>query len=195
MEDFDYNLGAGLPRGAMPTMNSGREAFANPVRDSKRVMLDIPDGPMGTRMTLGFMKKLANSQRTSLELQSLVDSIVRNAPEKNFRREAELIHNYVRDRIRYQKDPPDYEAIHSPLSTLARGAGDCDDKVILECALLKAAGHECRFVAVSLEPDYFSHVFVQTLIGREWVSSDPTESQPFGWEPQDGVIGRIIVDV
>lgn len=146
-------------------------------------------------MTLALMARLARIGRSSPTVRAVAERIVSAAPDKAFRREAELIHNFVRDKIRYTQDPDGVEYIRAPDATLEAGNGDCDDKAILTAALLAAVGHPSRFIAISQEPDNFSHVYVQTLVGQNWIGSDATEPEPFGWEPSDGVLQRMRQDV
>ncbi len=158
-----------------------------PTASRPGVLIDIPDGPEGTRVTLAIMARLARAGK--ITMRQLAEQITASAPEKAWYQQAELIHNFVRDKIRYVMDPDGLEMLRSPEKTLEAGNGDCDDKSILEAALLISIGHPARFVAIALEPDNFCHVFVQTMVGNRWVASDTTEAQPFGWEPgvSDGV--------
>lgn len=54
---------------------------------------------------------------------------------------------FVRDRIRYRRDPVDVELVQDAQRTIETGAGDCDDKVVALCSLLCVAGYVTRFVS------------------------------------------------
>jgi transglutaminase-like putative cysteine protease len=53
---------------------------------------------------------------------------------------------YVRDHIRYIKDPVGVESVSDPYYTLARMVGDCDDQAVLLAALYESVGFPTRFV-------------------------------------------------
>lgn len=100
--------------------------------------------------------------------------------QKDFRGEAERIHAFVRDQIRYVRDTDNVELLHHPANLLEIGAGDCDDKAILLASLLGSIGHPTRFIAIAYEPDRYSHVWLQDYIDGRWVDLEPTEPLPFG---------------
>lgn len=78
---------------------------------------------------------------------------------------AEAIHNYVRDNIRYIKDVVGQETLSYPEETLFNSrAGDCDDMVILEIALLGSIGIRAYPVVIGLFPNHYSHVYLQLEI-------------------------------
>lgn len=150
----------------------------------------IPDGPEGIRITLEVMRRLVREWRTNPEMIALARSIVAGIAEKNFTAEASALQAYVRDSIRYTQDVNEIETVQSPEITLQTGHGDCDDKSVVLATLLEAVGHPARFVAVGFEPDNFEHVYVETLIGREWIPAETTEPVALGWEPE-GVVSKM----
>lgn len=116
--------------------------------------------------------------------------------QKDFVGEARRILEFCRDQIRYVKDIDDVETLHDPVTLLKMGAGDCDDKSVLCASLLCSIGHTMRFIAVSFEPDTYSHVWVQDLLNGVWVDLEPTEPIPFGQSiPTRDVIASLIQDV
>lgn len=110
--------------------------------------------------------------------------IVKHVEEKNWRAEAEALHAFCRDRIRYVKDVFGVETIQTPLKTLELGQGDCDDKTTLFCSLALALGHPCRMVAVKPKgAPIFTHVLPETKIGAQWVAAECTQPWPLGKFP------------
>jgi transglutaminase-like putative cysteine protease len=91
-----------------------------------------------------------------------------------------VIHQFVRDKIRYTKDVVGVETIQSPDMTLKLRTGDCDDKSILIASLLLSIGHPCRFVVVGPEKNVYSHVYVETKIGNKWLPVETTEPWNMG---------------
>jgi len=145
----------------------------------------VPDGRDGTFKTLTCMVAIVKAWKRSPDIRALAISITRALPNKDYRGEVELLFNYVRDRIRYVQDISDIETLHTPDVILAQGAGDCDDKAILLASLLESIGHKTAFTAQGWEnnPEYLSHVSVQTRIGTVWVNCETTENVPLGWTP------------
>ena len=110
-------------------------------------------------------------------------SLTGHLRQKNYRGEVATLHNWVKEEIRYIKDIRDVETIQTPVQTLRLRQGDCDDKSSLVASLLESIGHRTRFVAVGFTPDSLSHVFVQTKIGKSWISVECTENWPLGAMP------------
>lgn len=100
--------------------------------------------------------------------------------QKDFTGEANRLLAFVRDNIRYVGDTNGVELLHDPVTLLQTGAGDCDDKAILLVSLLGSINHDTRFIAVSYQPGFFSHVWVQDYLNGKWVDLEPTEPIPFG---------------
>lgn len=127
-------------------------------------------------------KGLRDQRIRNLAVQITTDGFLSGAglQQKDFEGEAERLHAFVRDQIRYVRDTDGVELLHDPVTLLETGAGDCDDKAILLASLLGSIGHQTRFVAVAFEPDIYSHVWVQDYLGGAWVDLEPTEPLPSG---------------
>lgn len=101
------------------------------------------------------------------------------------------LHAFVRDNVRYQEDPDEFELVQSPEKTLQYMAGDCDDQATLLAALLKSLNHPARFVAVGISGGSFSHVLVETKVKdtgvdmRDWCPLETIIAKPMGWYPPD----------
>lgn len=125
----------------------------------------LPDGIAGVDATVRKMVELAHSQygSKSSRIRALAIDIVRGAgiPDKDYYGEMVAIHNWVRDNIRYVRDPIGQETLSYPEETAFNSrAGDCDDLSTLEMALLGAIGMESYPVVVGMFPGHFSHVYV-----------------------------------
>lgn len=152
----------------------------------------IPDGIEGIRATLQIMRSITRAYKKIPAIRHVAASLVQSLPQKAFTRQVGMLHEYVRDHIRYVRDVNGVETVQTPDKTMQLGYGDCDDKSVLLATLLESIGHPTRFVALALEPERFSHVIVETLIGRKWIALDSTEPQPPGWYPP-GVVDRLVV--
>lgn len=174
-----------LPLGAVPGLADPRARLA-----------DLPLGAEA-QATMQYMRQFVD--------QAIADpaQLVRNTalalyadlPPRNYTAEADAVQRFVRDHIRYVRDPTDRELVQSPQRTLELRAGDCDDKATLTAAMLKATGHPVRFLAVGIQGGDLSHVLAETKIGNRWI---PVETiiprAPLGWYPP-GITKRYIVNV
>lgn len=146
----------------------------------KIARLKIADGEAGIRQTLKLMGDLVRKYRGNPTIYGLARTLTANVPSKSWSAEVNALFYFVRDQIRYVKDPVGYEAVQLPTTTLQVQSGDCDDKVTLLCSLLESIGHPTRFVAVKVDGQQnYSHVYCQTKIGKDWLSLETTEN----WQP------------
>ena len=130
------------------------------------------------------MRNTVREARSHYPLIELARRITQHLPQKDFTGEVRAIHQYVRDNIRYVRDPDGLELVQTPEETLRVRAGDCDDKSVLAATLLNATGHRVRFRAVGLNArGQYQHVFPETRIGTRWVSVETTEPVDLGWLP------------
>lgn len=154
----------------------------------------LPGGWAGTDATVALMQQITTGKwgSRSPKIRALAINIVRTAgvPEKNYQAEMVAIHNWVRDQIRYTKDVNGQETLCYPEDTAFNTkAGDCDDKSMLEAALLGAIGITSRFVTVGLTPFKYDHVYLQAKPKNAWISLDPImRDKPAGWEVPNRVV-------
>lgn len=90
---------------------------------------------------------------------------------------AKALFYFVRDNIKYIKDPVAIEHIESPMEVLITGATDCDGMAVLLSSLLTSIGIENRYVLID------NHVFVEIKIDNArkyyfqkdgYIALDPT---------------------
>jgi transglutaminase-like putative cysteine protease len=143
----------------------------------------IPPGREGVRATLRAMAKMTLEGKKTLPVRLVALQLVEDLPQKDWVAEAEALHSFVRDRIRYVQDIQGVETLQQPERTLQLKQGDCDDKGILLASLLLSINHPARFHAVGFAPGKFSHVYVDTLLGGRWVALETTEPWPMGRAP------------
>lgn len=151
------------------------------------------DGEAGVRQTLKLMGRLVREYRANPTIYGLARSLIQKVPQKSWRGEIDAMFYFVRDGIRYVRDPVGAEAVQLPTITLDIKSGDCDDKVTLLSSLLESAGHPTRFCAVKVDGgERYSHVFLQTKIGKKWLSLEPTEPWPSG-QQSPRISGKMLV--
>jgi transglutaminase-like putative cysteine protease len=154
----------------------------------------IPAGPAGTRATLQQMVKMVRESAASLPIRVLAVKLTDGCAQKETRCEAQSLQEFVRDEIRYVRDPRFLEALQYPEITLQIKAGDCDDKSMMLAALWQAVGGKSRFVAVGFRPGHFAHVYPELLIDGEWIAAETTEPWPLGREPPN-VRAKMVLEV
>jgi transglutaminase-like putative cysteine protease len=147
----------------------------------------LPAGPAATASTLREMRRLVREavRASDQRIRELALQIVGALPERKWLQEIMACHAWVRDRIRYVRDPVGLELVQTPAKTLEYGQGDCDDKCTLLAALLTAIGHPAKFVALGFGGGPFSHVIVETRAGPRWVACETIQPRPTGWSPPD----------
>jgi len=160
-------------------------------------LCQIPDGVAGTRATLLIMRDVARQGKRSAPIRLTAAQLINHINSgntKNWHNEIKILHRFVRDRIRYVKDIKGVETIQTPDKTLEFGYGDCDDKSTLLATLLEVIGHPARFVAVGFQPNNYSHVYVETLLGNKWIALETTENVSAGWHPKN-IKAKITVNI
>lgn len=148
----------------------------------------IPEGKAGILQTLKIMSRLVSGGKKSIQVREKTLSLIRQCGQKDYACEVRALHGFVRDSIRYVQDINGVETVQEPRKTLEYGAGDCDDKSTLLAAMLESIGHPSRFMAIGFEPGIFSHVYVETRIGANWIPLETTEPVEAGWEPDPQMI-------
>lgn len=143
---------------------------------------NIPQGVAGIKATLKRMRELVIAGKRNPAIRRIALRITSHLKQKDWAGEVRALNAWVRDNVRYVKDINGIETLHTPEKILEMMAGDCDDKSILLATFLESIGHPARFVAVGPEKNRYLHVYVQTLIGKKWVSLEPTEPWPSGKE-------------
>ncbi len=129
----------------------------------------LPDGQIGNFQTVTVMKKLAHQAAGQPRIQKLARLIVLQAgvPSHFYADESLAIGNYVKQHVRYSRDPEGYEQLQEPdlmVDNLEHGIaqGDCDDMALLTSALLLAIGHNPYYAMVRYEADHgpYAHIYV-----------------------------------
>lgn len=175
---------------------------ASEVTPTKATLRGLPAGRAGTIETLRLMRDMARASiRTPSQIireQAL--RLVAHLPPRQWFAQIHALHDFVKDEIRFVRDPVDLETVATPEKTLELRAGDCDDKSTLLAALLTAIGHPARFAALGFNGGPFSHVLVETQIkntgddARDWLPLETIIDRSPGWYPR-GVTSRYVLKV
>lgn len=141
------------------------------------------------------MRYLANASQRDPRVVMTARLIVGCAPERDTRRQLDMLHDFVRDAWYFTEDPVDNEAVQSPaeslemLPTYGRMYGDCDDAAVLCAGLGKCVGFPARYTVLAWgdpsEP--YSHVVTELLDGARWRLFDVTRPR---WLTRLPFVGR-----
>lgn len=135
------------------------------------VLADLPEGVDAIRATLKAMVKLARTYDHDVDVVSAARRVIALArvPERDYTGEITALQNWVRDQIRYVRDPVGAEMVQTPKRTLEIRTGDCDDKSTLLSSLLGSVGYPTRFAAVGMDGGPYSHVLTEVRLGTRWI--------------------------
>lgn len=147
----------------------------------------LPSGRAGTLATLNHMRDFVRASIRSPE-QIVRERALRildaaGVPQRKYWQSARALHAFVRDEIKYVRDPVGVELVQTPEKTLQLGYGDCDDKSTLLAALLESTGHPARFTVIAFGGNPFSHVLAETRLDNRWVPAETIIPKPLGWFP------------
>jgi transglutaminase-like putative cysteine protease len=187
----------GLPKSSLDTLDISKQYAGDADAPAPRpaLLLGMPDGPEGVRFTLDIMRRMVKKFRADPAIRALAESLVADLPSKDYASEVRRLFYFVRDEIRYTQDVNEVETLKTPSATVETRQGDCDDKSALLATLLETLGHPARFVAVGFAPEDFSHVYVETYVGKSWLALDTTEMVEPGWSPYSGpqpILSRMV---
>ncbi len=165
----------------------------------------LPEGGVASvDATVRIMAKMAKGEygSRSAKIRALAINIINaaNVADKDYYGMAKAIHEWVRDQIRYIKDPIgdgedgetlNQETLSYPEETAFNSmAGDCDDKTILEIALLGSLGIQSYPVVIGTQPGRYNHVYLNIILppgkyphAGETIPADPIMREwPLGKE-------------
>lgn len=148
-------------------------------------LADIPSGIDGIRATLKQMVKFARQGQEDMNVITLARQLTQSLPPKDYKSELTALQHFVRDKIRYVRDPRDTEMVQDAPRTLSIGSGDCDDKSVLLASLLLSIGFPAvRFAAVGFDGGMYSHVLPEVRLGTRWIPSETIlPGKEPGWYP------------
>lgn len=147
------------------------------------VMGELPGGSATIPATLVEMWKKIGDAGSRLAVYTTSRHLIQHLPQKAVLQEAQALFDFVQNNIRYVRDPHQIEALQTPAATLQLKSGDCDDKTILLAALLLSIGIPVKLIVGGFVKGHYTHVWLRAGIRSCWISMDPTEPRPMGWEP------------
>jgi hypothetical protein len=145
-----------------------------------------------TDRTIRKMYEFIDAAKTNEKFIKLVQSVLNTRMRgewKQYRREAEVLLQWVKQTVDYRRDPVNVEMLGDVWRILDTRAGDCDDFVVLLGGALEATGTPVRIVTVSTRPDKQpSHVYLEAYLDGRWEPMDGIiQWSTVGWRPADGI--------
>lgn len=178
-------------------MESFRKSKLGLDRTLKGDLTDIPNGEQGNLATVSIMAKLARQKSTNLLVRQLAIKILNDADTKshNHLDEAIAIGEWVKNNVRYMKDPHGTELLQDPILMIEKCEkgecrGDCDDMSLLTATLLVSIGIQPFFKIVrwTKKDGNYNHIYVVVREGnfkepkREFVIDPILKDKPIGYE-------------
>lgn len=143
--------------------------MSSPKSPYEKVTVQIADGKKGNVQTIKVMKDVARQRAGHPIIRQKALDILGSCqiPSQDHLSEAICIGNYVKEHVRYVRDPDNIELLTDPLTMIdqiSRGVsqGDCDDMSLLIATLLLSIGCQPYFRAVRYKENsgHFNHIYV-----------------------------------
>jgi hypothetical protein len=122
------------------------------------------------------------------KIQQLASRILEeyDVPSRDWEGESKAVFEWVRENIRYTRDPEGLELFRKPLRTVQLGIADCDDMSILICALLGTIGHTLLLRVIGVSSNEPEHIYPVDLLppgNPDYaIALDATRPESMGWE-------------
>lgn len=149
-------------------------------------MISINSGTLDDRMDYLIAEIEEGMQDPAIQKLAAKILSAYNVPSRDYRGEAEAIFLWVRENIRYTRDPEGMELFRKPKRILELGIADCDDMSILIGALLSTIGQVIILRVIGVSSNNPEHIYPVVLIPpddpTETIALDATRAEPMGWE-------------
>lgn len=160
---------------------------------------NMQEGDAGVAETIALMRSLVISgdqrpghvgegARHDPYIRAYAGQIVAPMDPRDQVGHAAAIFDWVRDNIRFVRDPNKTELVQNPRWTLIFGFGDCDDMTALLATMVESVGIPANFQTVALEDSTYDHVFANALIGGRAFPMDRARMNPTFGVTNGGII-------
>lgn len=149
----------------------------------------LSKGDIGIAQTVATMQQLIETGTCDPSVREKAIEIARygQAQARDGHQEIRAIFDWVKHNFRFTKDPAGRETLGTAEYLIRLKAGDCDDYVVTQGALLGALGYPTRIVTIAAdphEPRRLSHVYLEVCVQGHWIAMDPTQEHAIpGWAP------------
>ena len=159
----------------------------NPLADGQKFRLTLSKGDAGILETLHVMKAVAiDAAEHDPDVAALAREISAQHADPVAR--ARALYVWLRERVRFKRDPIGIEWVRHPAQVFAqiksdgRARIDCDCISTLAAAVLRAMNIDAAFVVVGRKRKY-EHVYPAARVGGRVIGLDAQEKVPFGSHP------------
>lgn len=140
------------------------------------------------KMVIRQVYRSIDSPQKIAELRAYVGHILSSAPcgQKDYKCYLRVILDWVRQNIKYARDPETIDTFQTAQRTLELQIADCDDFSILIASFLKVIGIPVAFKIISTDGISYTHIY--PLAGlpphrpEKWIAIDATINKPLGYE-------------
>jgi len=158
----------------------------------------LKSGIFGNLQTVNYIKKLAHGNKGQPLIRRMAEDIIMHYQVRDhyYLDEARAIGDFVKQNVRYIKDPDGIEMLRCPLMMVneirSKGAtlGDCDDMALLVCTLLLSIGirPQLKVVKYNENSSSFNHIYVVVEESNHFTSPNTLvidaiiKHEPIGYE-------------
>lgn len=155
----------------------------NPMGIDRVWRIPLQPGLKGILQTLAWMRFLVRRDGRDLHLRRFAEKLVSQCDGHGVDCEINSIFVFVRDQIKFRRDPVDTERVQDARRSLLFATGDCDDKAVLLASLLACLGYKSCFSVLGMQRGNYSHVYVTVQTPKGWLPLDPTNERATpGWQ-------------
>lgn len=156
----------------------------------KGTLESVADGAPGLRDKTRRIRRMVEAAKRDPNFRAFVVSLLHGLPWRDHVGEVERIVAWVKENVRYMRDPSGVEVFTTPQTLLGdalagEAAEDCDGMVTLASALLETAGYKTRYRIGAIGPEKYRHIWLDVNVPRRgWVPIEMTrEDAPLGFDP------------
>ena len=147
-------------------------------------------GESAIHNTVDRIHQIIKSSAFNPYVRKFTESLVIDLAPNDKIGELRAIHDFVKYKVRYTKDPYGMEYVQTPplllkqIEMKEQPAGDCDDMTTLTLSMMKSIGYPVATKITSYSPNgKFSHVYGMVFVNNKWIPTDTTvRSRQLGWE-------------
>lgn len=146
--------------------------------------------PPTPKQTMAAMSKLANQAQFDVAIRALAEKIVKGLFPHDYLSEYVAILCWIRNHIRYVRDPVTIEQVKTARAIIETESADCDEMGVLAASLVGAIGGKSRFVAATFNnSNPLTHVWAEAWDpgSKAWIILDPVPGRRVGQ-----MVGRIV---
>lgn len=150
----------------------------------------IAAGAAGLQQKLERLRQLVRDGSTHPLVRRTAELATAGVPERNPAAEARAVSAWIRDHVRYTRDPVGAEYFQAPDLLIrhaieGHAAGDCDDLAALGASMLESIGVPTRFALGGRPGGPPGHIWFEAAVGPgRWLPVDDTmRGRPPGWAP------------